>query len=81
MPQASLQEITTTPAPGTASLSDIQDTQPGTASLNDIASPKTASLADIATPAPVPAPTPAPAPPSVWDRVVRIVTESPFHIL
>jgi hypothetical protein len=82
MLQPSLQEVTTTPAPGTASLSDIQDTQPitGTASLGDIASapvPSVASMSDVATPAPVPASTPAPTP-SIWDRVTRAVTESPL---
>jgi hypothetical protein len=55
MPQASLQEITATPAPGTASLSEIQDSTTGAASLGDIATPKVASVADIV-PAPLPIP-------------------------
>jgi hypothetical protein len=48
MPQASLQEITTSTP--TASLSDIFKTRNprGTASLNDIAGPKVLSLVGIA---------------------------------
>jgi hypothetical protein len=82
MPQATMQDIAPPPAPGTATLADIQDSQPttGTASLSDIAAPvvpSVASMADIAAPAPAPVPTPAPAP-SIWDRVTRVVTESPL---
>jgi hypothetical protein len=82
MPQATLQDIAPPPAPGTASLSDIQNPLPtaGTSSLSDIAAPvapSVASVADIATPTPAPVPTPAPAP-SVWDRVTNVVTQSPL---